>query len=498
MDRLLVKNIAIRIIYLVLFLVLSNYIYSNWFFEKDIQEYSPVINRVRSVPNDADIIYIGESSNTTFRDNDIDKRPISAMIADFFPKLNVYGITKEASHSGIYKILLSKIPKENTLKTLVVTLNLRSFNAQWIYSDLETPLQKSMVLLKPYPPLYNRFMLSFKAYDIKTNREREAQFKKQWVKAELVFPYKFPYKNVKEWDGGVYHSNILDSEGKKDYAKTELSCHFIKAYGFQIDTLTNPRIKDFNDIVELAKKRNWNLVFNLMAENTEKAEKLLGKDIIYLMKSNRELLKKYYTNKGVLVVDNLTLVKDEDYIDQDWTTEHYAERGRHIIAANVSKAISVFYKKYYKQIDYKSTYKTYFFNNCENSAIWNQSQTISSDFAYSGNKSSKIGKQDYYSITLEYPINAIPDSLKNEIIVNLMYKADNVNKDLKLVFEFHKKGANSITKYYDIEYKNNNWTKFSAICTITDDIKSYDLLKVYVLNKGSVITYIDDFEIVIN
>jgi hypothetical protein len=43
------------------------------------------------------------------------------------------------------------------------------------------------------------------------------------------------------------------------------------------------------------------------------------------------------------VVDNLEAVDDEQFIDQNWTTEHYAEKGRRIIAANVAKALKSWY-----------------------------------------------------------------------------------------------------------------------------------------------------------
>lgn len=327
-----------------------NFTYQRLFYEADIQKYADIINLVRAVPNDADIVYLGESSNTTSRGDDIDQRPISDFISDYFPSLKLYDITKPASHAGIFKVLLENIPEESKIKTVVVTLNLRSFNGQWIYSDLETPLQKSLVLIKNHPPLINRLLLSFKAYDIKTSKERTEQFFEHWKKNKFSLPYAFPYKNVIEWDNWMANNGIKDSTGSYNQKQTELACHYIKGYAFQIDTINNPRIKDFNDIIEIARKRNWNLVFNLMAENTEKAMELVGKDLIYLMNENRKLLKSYYESKGVTVVDNLFAVPNEQFIDQNWTTEHYAEKGRKIIAKNVAHELRKWHNKNYKEL----------------------------------------------------------------------------------------------------------------------------------------------------
>ncbi|PWH84630.1 hypothetical protein [Brumimicrobium oceani] len=326
----MLKKIFIKVVFLAIILVAMNFIYAKWFYERDIQEHSPIINFVREIPENTDLLYIGESSNTTYRESDEDKRTIAEFIGDYYPELNTNHITKPGSHAGIYKVLLNKVPKESQIQTLIVTLNLRSFNAQWIYSDLETPLQKSLVLLKPYPPLFNRFLLSFKSYDIASDEERRRQYNKKWLDDEFEMPHDFPYKNVAEWDYGMATSGMFEQ------SKIELACHYIKGYGFQIDLKNNPRIKDFDDIVALAKERNWNLVFNLLAENTQKADELVGEDLIFMMNQNTEKLIKYYENKGVTVINNLNSVEDEQFIDQDWTTEHYAEKGRKAVAKNVA------------------------------------------------------------------------------------------------------------------------------------------------------------------
>lgn len=337
------KKLFISIFSLFILCVLMNFIYTQWFYEADLQEHSGLINKVREIPDNADIIYMGESSNTNHREEDLDHRSISAFIGDYFPDLLTCDITKNASHAGIYYVLLENIPKKNQTKTIIVTLNLRSFNAQWIYSDLETPLQKSLVLIKNYPPLVNRLLLSFKAYNTENTVEREEQFKAKWEKDVLNFPYDFPFRDVIQWDKWMAVNGIKDEDGNNDDAKTVLACHYIKGFAFQIDTLTNPRIKDFNKIIKLAKKREWNLVFNLLADNTEKAGELVGDDLIFLLEENRKLLISYFEARGVTVVDNLNAVPDEQFTDRNWTTEHYGEKGRKIIARNVAVEMKKWY-----------------------------------------------------------------------------------------------------------------------------------------------------------
>lgn len=494
----MLKKILIKSLLLLILLVALNYIYSKWFYESDIQEHSEIINLVRDIPKNADIIYVGESSNTAFRSDDIDKRPISDFIGDHFPELNTYHITKPASHAGIYKVLLKHIPKENKVKTIIITLNLRSFNAQWIYSDLETSLQKSIVLIKPYPPLLNRFFLSFKAYDIKTDKEREREFKRKWKKDKFILPFEFEFKDVKEWDSYMWKNGVKNSDGTKNDELSALACHYIKGYGFQINMNKNPRIKDFDDIVKLAKERNWNLVFNILAENTERAEELVGKDLIYMINENVEKLTKYYEEKGVIVVNNLNCVEDEQFIDQDWTTEHYAEKGRKIVAKNVAEALKIWYSVYFKEINYVNNYQTFFFNDCDRDVIWGQMQTITAEMAHSGKKSSMTGDGNDFSITFEYPLKTIPDSLKNNLHVEFWVFQTSLNHDAKLAIEATGQNFEHYWNGFDIKdivQEINVWTKYNKSISIPDSIKQADLIKIYVHNPSKVKIYIDDFKI---
>jgi hypothetical protein len=491
------KKILFKFSLLFLIIIIINFVYSKWFYEADIQKYSDIINLVRDIPNNTDIIYIGESSNISFRGDDIDKRPISAFVGDFFPELHTYDITKPASHAGIYKVLLENIPEDDKVKTIVVTLNLRSFNATWIYSNLETSLQKSLVLIKPYPPLYNRFLLSFKAYDIKSESERERQFKRKWKNDEFKLSNEFQFKNVIEWDNWMANAGIKDSNGDIDNSQTELACHYIKTYGFQIDTTNNPRIKDFNEIIELAHQRNWNLVFNLLAENTEKAKELVGDDLIYLMEENAVMLENYFQHRGVSIVNNLNTVGSEQFIDQNWTTEHYAEKGRKTIAKNVAEVLKIWHNDYYEKIDYDINYQTVFYNDCESkNVVWGQMQTISNETAFSGKKSSKTGGGNDFSITMEYPLKTIPDSIKESIEIEFMLYQTSLKQDAQLVLQ----ASGSDFKHYWNGYflkeevsEENKWIKYRKTITIPDSIKQADLIKIYVYNPSEEKIYIDDF-----
>ena len=344
------KKLLIRIGMVVVMLLLLSWVYSTWFFEKDLRKHSDIVELSWQVTDDScRIIYVGESSNNNYGEKELNRRKISDFTSDYFPTVKMGDLTKEASHAQTYYYMLKHVPASSSVETVVVTMNLRSFGPLWINSKLETPLRKQLVLLEDYPPLFNRFLLAFKAYPIKTEEEWDALVHEHWRNDTFNIP-NFPWRTTADWDYGMYTYGWYDIHGQRDWDATALACHYIKTYSFVIDD-DNPRVKDFDAIVKLCRKRGWNLVFNLMAENVDKANELVGKDLMRMMKANRDyLLQRYGSIEGVTVVDNMSLVRDVNFIDQDWTTEHYYEEGRRIIARHLAQTLREYYHDDYRDL----------------------------------------------------------------------------------------------------------------------------------------------------
>ncbi|MDR2867991.1 MAG: hypothetical protein LBV46_00415 [Bacteroidales bacterium] len=490
------KLLFFQIMLIIGLIIGMNYLYQFVFLEKDLQKHSPIINLTRAVVKDScEIVYIDASSNITMRWDDCDKRSISSFIADYFPDKKVGDITKPATHSGIYYELLRNIPQKSTVKTVIVAFNLRSFDAAWIYSSLETALQKELVLLKDNPPLYNRFLLSFKGYDIKTEQERAMQLRERFKLDILKFPYPFPYKTVAEWDRMMASQIIPNPDSSSTINLTRLACDYIKTYAFQIDTLTNPRIKDYDNIVKLAKKRGWNLIFCFMAENVEKAQELVGKDLLFLMKQNRDLLVERYRRLGVTVVDNLSSLPNEEYIEQDWTTEHYAEKGRKIIARHVADSLKKFYPDSYKEVVYENKPMHEFFNDCEEDVLWGQQQTLTKEKFHSPKKSSKTGGIDPFGLTFEYAIAHLPDSIRQVTVEMYVYQND-TEHDALFMLEIKGKENNNLSHpLKTMSQTVKKWVKVQHTFVFDENFYKNELIKIYLYNPSMTSIYVDDIHI---
>jgi hypothetical protein len=244
-------------------------------------------------------------------------------------------------HAGVFLPLITQIPSNSKVQTIIVTLNLRSFGADWINSELESQLMKSNVLFAQQNPFVNKLFMSFGYYDNKPIHKRNAIRDDHWEHDSLHFPFEFPFKTVRTWDITFGNGFYKNNDSSWNMEKITLACHYIKSYAFQIDTMTNPRIKDFDAIVKVANQKKLRLIFTILAENVEYADSLVGPALSYLMRNNRDLLVNRYTQQGVEVVDNLELVAGYNYMDKHWTTEHYFYEGRKQIADNLALHIKI-------------------------------------------------------------------------------------------------------------------------------------------------------------
>lgn len=308
-------------------LVLANGAYQGHQFDKDVARFADQYHQIMKVQH-ADILYLSASSNFAAEDETGDARKISQFLYDYLPsKQRVEAINKPASHARSYRHYLNCLPDEATAETLIITMNLRSFGPDWMYSELETALEQANLFYNKRPPLLNRFLLSLKAYDNKSLAERQALRAEAWNRELLPFPV--PKNNVSNWCA-------QEKWGDWRNPKRQLADQFIKQYGFVIDE-QHPRIADFDAIVQESENRNLYLLFHILPENLERADELVGNELLELMRSNAQWLSERYRGMGVTVIDNLALLGDQHFRDRDFPTEHYDQEGRRRIAASIAQ-----------------------------------------------------------------------------------------------------------------------------------------------------------------
>lgn len=322
-------KIALKLISFILLLIALNWVYKQTEFIAFVDDHADQYLQVDKIKN-CDVIYISASSNFPPENiQEADPRKISQFISDHFPNLQFEAINKPASHAGVYKDLLLLFPENSEAKTFIITMNMRSFGPSWINSDLETALNESSVFYNKRPVLFNRLLMSLNAYDNKSADERNAIVQAHW--SNDILPFDAPKNTVNNWCA-------VEKWGDWRNPKRQLADQFIKQYGFVIDE-NNPRVKDFDAICELAEKRGYTLMFNILGENMETADSLVANDLTSLMTQNVDWLVDRYSAKGFKVVNNLNALKTSNFTDKDFPTEHYDEEGRKIIAKHIASAL---------------------------------------------------------------------------------------------------------------------------------------------------------------
>ncbi len=332
-------------------LLLSNYIYKYTQWPKDRVEYADLLDSLDLVKNNTDILYLSSSSNYFYPKTDTSKKWISAYLNDFFPDKRINAIHKGYMHAGIFLSILKNIPENTPIETIVVSVNIRSLGAFWIYSDVETAYaSQQLIMNQELPVLLRRFFLALGYYDNKTKEEREQQFLTAWENEVFTqTDASFPFKNVIEWDKAVAKSGkYTHPDGSWDMPKLEYACNLVKAFAFEVDSL-NPRVQDFDKIVDYCKSRNWNLVFHILPEDVGNTRKLIGKELNHYISNTADYLFERYQSKGVNIVNNYNLL-DNSYFYESYPTEHYSSYGKLQVAASIAQQLKQYYSESYKNI----------------------------------------------------------------------------------------------------------------------------------------------------
>ncbi|MDP2176540.1 MAG: hypothetical protein Q8K70_11580 [Bacteroidota bacterium] len=336
------KNMILKGLAVIGTVFLSHFIYSKIYWEPELKDQGYMLFNLREFQWHNDVLYLGESSNYWVSPNDTDKRTISDMINDSIDGMRLSGMQVPAYHAGMFLPIIDLIDTSARVKKLVVTMNLRSFGKPWIYSPQESALLRTKCFYQNASPLYNRLCATLGFHASPSADEQDKKMLHCFEFDTLKVNFELPHNTIKTW---CEQEKFPLPEGGEDFPKRVLADHYIKGYAFQIDVNNNPRIHDFDKIAEICKQKNIQLYFNILAENVEWADSLVGPSLVYFMKTNRDLLVKRYSEKGVIMIDNLEKVPGQYFGEKDWTTEHYTQEGRMIVAQNVAKTLMLYFNQ---------------------------------------------------------------------------------------------------------------------------------------------------------
>ena len=317
-------------------LSLANVFYTRWLWPEDVQKYSRVKNTIDSAFLTGEIVYLGESSNTSFNPwTDTFAYSISDFLQMYLPEKKVRAITHEGYHAGLFKKMLNLMRENPKPKAVVLTLNLRTCGPSAVFSANEASNNQEALFYSRRPALLTRLFLSLKYYDNAPPPERERAKLQYWRTRSLDLPGKpFPFKTVRQW----YDNNPYASEGVPDKIR-HMADAYIKEFAFMLDE-SNSRVKDVDEIIAFLDVKNVPLILVLLPENRDYAKSLFGEKLISLMDYNAGFLtQRFGGKKGVTLLNMYPGPGGENYTDQWYPTEHFNAEIRRSIALKVAEKL---------------------------------------------------------------------------------------------------------------------------------------------------------------
>ena len=348
-----ISKLALRLGAFALLALLLNALYTQFLLEGDVQRYSPVKSHIDSAFAEADIVYLGESSNTSFNPW---TDTLTESIAEFMqlhldaqlsggaklkgaPGSRIRAVTHASYHPGLFRQMLNLRGERKPL--IVVTVNLRTCGPSAEFSGNEASNQQEALFYSTRPALLTRAYLSLHHYDNRSSAEMERLKRQYWRTRELnQYDCQAPFSTTRDW-----LDNLAASHYELDPKVRNMADAYVKEFAFLLDE-NSARIKDLKAIVEECNEAGLPLLFHLLPPNYAHAEALFGGpdepgNLVQYIDRNRQFLLQQFKNWGVRCIDNSQLGRGVEnqghhYTDQWYPTEHYDAGFRQAIGQSLA------------------------------------------------------------------------------------------------------------------------------------------------------------------
>jgi hypothetical protein len=360
----------------VVFFAANFWYVSSGLYKKERLKFSPMAAKLDSAFGNGDVVYLGESSNTSFNPwTDTFGYSVSEFLQMYLPQNRVRGVSHDGYHVGLFSQMLGLMPEhwaDSGRKTVVITVNMRSFGPSAMFNGNEASNQQEAIFYTHRMALLNRVFVSLHHYDSRDGREME-RGKTQWFRTKDLrldnstygrhygdgglesAGEKWFYHNTVKWWLRDLQRQFAPVSGDADLARVmPMAEAYLKEFAFLLDE-ENPRVQALDAIVSKCKQEQVNVVFVLLMPNFDHASRLFGKELTQLMDYNMDFLRKRFAgwekeyNKGdfkVGYVDVQRLYGDwaggQHYTDQWYPTEHVDAHIRQFIAQKTAEKILEF------------------------------------------------------------------------------------------------------------------------------------------------------------
>ena len=212
----------------VVFFAANFWYVSSGLYRQERAKFSPMAAKLDSAFGNGDVVYLGESSNTSFNPwTDTFGYSVSEFLQMYLPQNRVRGVSHDGYHVGLFSQMLGLMPEHWALrapgfeefnrgdldaggektalgslkygvskdnwyklndgkpsrKTVVITVNMRSFGPSAMFNGNEASNQQEAIFYSHRTALLNRVFVSLHHYDNRDSREME-RAKTQWFRTK--------------------------------------------------------------------------------------------------------------------------------------------------------------------------------------------------------------------------------------------------------------------------------------------------------------------------
>ena len=271
------------------------------------------------------IVYLGDSTVTSYSVNDIDKRPTSSFL-EAITKQDVIPVTHAAFHLTVYKALVKYLVSHNKPKIIIIPINMRSFSPEWdtrpgyqFKKDVFFLNHSSIILSSIYKPL-----------SIYTDFFNDSESEASWLDSD-VFDNNILSGKVKDYENDSY----------KNITPANIKNKIIYNYRYILNS-QHRKIAALRDICILAKNNNLKVLFYITPVDIDYIESIYNGTSVIIDK-NIGIIKDIITSNGQTVVD-LSHAMPSDYFDwkvNNYPNEHMNEKGKKFVATALSKELKI-------------------------------------------------------------------------------------------------------------------------------------------------------------
>ena len=314
-----------------------NFIYEGSLWNTDKNRIAPYFNEFQDALTSAEVLYLGDCSDQFFRPYDASFQSIAGYLNEALPNDSVRSVSRDGFHALAYEKLLQRWRKRDstTVKTLVVTLNMRSFAPHIRLHKNENTLQRNLTLVERHPPLFNRVEIGFRAHPYMEAYEMEEALEEAWQQ-----PYPQDEFVHRDFPPGYtpeqFRASLLANATSAD--DSLMISSYVEHYGLPLNINEHPLLLAFDNIAAIGAERYVNVVYVLLPENSMEARQYAGDRLADYMEWKREYLVQRYESMGVHVVDVFDLLQPVDFVEKI-PNSHYTAEGRQRIASAIAERI---------------------------------------------------------------------------------------------------------------------------------------------------------------